>query len=201
MPSSWKIELSTVGCLVTLAALAYFGGSTSAFWYLGPYLVVNAWLVGYTWLQHTHPDVPHYGSDDFSRLRGALCTIDRPYPWLVDHLHHHIGTTHVAHHIDYKVPHYRAQAFTRALRPVLGEHYLFDATPISKALWTIARECHYVEGVEGTQYYKRVGAAKTKDVAAKTKDMAAKTNDVAAEINDMAAKTKDVAAETNDVAA
>ena len=29
--------------------------------YVGPYMVTNAWLVLYTWLQHTDVDVPHYG--------------------------------------------------------------------------------------------------------------------------------------------
>ena len=27
--------------------------------YFGPYVVVNVWLVLYTWLQHTDTDVPH----------------------------------------------------------------------------------------------------------------------------------------------
>lgn len=26
-------------------------------------------------------------------------TIDRNYPWIVDHAQHRIGTTHVCHHI------------------------------------------------------------------------------------------------------
>merc|ERR1711924_47819 len=46
---------------------------------LGPYLWVNFWLVLYTWLQHTSPEVPHFGDDEWTWVRGALCTIDRPY--------------------------------------------------------------------------------------------------------------------------
>merc|ERR1711957_1001432 len=46
--------------------------------YFGPLLVVNAWLVIYTWLQHTDVDVPHFGMDDhtfvptISSTRGEL---------------------------------------------------------------------------------------------------------------------------------
>eukprot|EP00964_Phaeocystis_antarctica_P095512 scaffold61941_cov57-Phaeocystis_antarctica.AAC.1 len=47
--------------------------------------------------------------------RGAFLTIDRPYPPLIDWLHHRIGTTHVAHHIDCTIPHYRAQEVTLTL--------------------------------------------------------------------------------------
>ena len=47
--------------------------------YGGPYLVINAWLVLYTWLQHTDVDVPHFEDQDHTYVRGALHTIDRPY--------------------------------------------------------------------------------------------------------------------------
>ena len=152
MKPSWKIELSTAGCLVTICIISYYG---LWYWYIGPYLVVNSWLVLYTWLQHTHPDVPHYGEDKFTFLKGALSTIDRPYPYIIDELHHHIGTTHVLHHLNFSIPHYRAQEYTKEIKKVLGEYYLYDPMPIHKALFRSARECVYVESVEGTQYYKK----------------------------------------------
>jgi len=156
MPNDWKIELGTVGCMVTMACLiaASRAGYSVCFWYFGPYLVVNAWLVLYTWLHHTHPDVPHYGADEFSRLKGALATIDRPYPWLIDHLHHHIGTTHVCHHICSLVPHYRAEECTERLRPLLGDLYLWDPRPIRVALYEVARECNHVSALGGVQFYR-----------------------------------------------
>jgi fatty acid desaturase len=151
MPSTRAVEWSTVGCGLAVGALVHYD---LVGMYAGPYLVVNAWLVLYTWLQHTHPDVPHYGADDFTFLKGALSTVDRPYPWIVDHLHHHIGTTHVLHHLDSSIPHYRAQEYTRAIQPVLGSAYRFDHTPIHKALFLTARRCLYVDSVHGTQHYK-----------------------------------------------
>ena len=157
MPNDWRIELSTIGCMMMLLGLACTEAPDSGgwgFWYFGPYLITNAWLVLYTWLHHTHPDVPHYGADMFSFVRGALSTIDRPYPWLIDHLHHHIGSTHVAHHLCSDVPHYNAVELREALRPLLGEYYLFDPQPLHKAVWQCANCCHHVENTMGVQFYR-----------------------------------------------
>jgi len=152
----FKIFLSSVGILGMLGVLAYagtqYGFGVVALMYGGPYLVVNGWLVLYTWLQHTDPEVPHYGEDEWSWLKGAVSTIDRPYPWIVDELHHHIGTTHVCHHVFHELPHYNAVEATAALKKTLGSHYKYDPTPITRALWKTAATCHYVEGLEGVQY-------------------------------------------------
>ena len=151
MKPSWKVELSTLGCLATIGIITYLG---LWYWYIGPYMIVNAWLVLYTWLQHSHPDIPHYGSDDFSFLKGALSTVDRPYPYIVDILHHHIGTTHVLHHMNYSIPHFRAQEYSEAIKLVLGDFYLYDPMPIHKALFRTAKECVFVKSVDGTQLYQ-----------------------------------------------
>merc|ERR1719329_1438155 len=84
--------------------------------YGGPYLVMNSWLVTYTWLQHTDPAVPHYDDKDWSFVRGCFATVDRPYPALADLLHHRIGTTHVVHHLFPAMPHYNAVEATAILR-------------------------------------------------------------------------------------
>ena len=151
----YKIELSTLGCLTTIYILWKTLGWSSFYWYVGPYIIVNCWLVLYTWLQHTNPNVPHYGSDSFTFIKGALSTIDRPYPTIIDHLHHHIGTTHVAHHLKYNVPHYRAQKFTKDLKHILEKHYTYDPTPIFNAIIKVAKNCHYVDDLNGKQYYKK----------------------------------------------
>ena len=156
---SAKVMLSTAGCLCTLAILVH---TRSMYAYAGPYLVVNAWLVLYTWLHHAHVSVPHYGLGTegvYSHTVGALCTVDRPYPWLIDHLHHHLGTTHVVHHLNYGVPHYRAVACTEELTRALEASgmYRYDATPIHKALWQTFRDCVCVNGIDGVQYYVKPG--------------------------------------------
>ena len=149
-----KTMLGTFGCLATVVLVARLG---LVYQYFGPYLVVNAWLVVYTYLQHTDKTVPHFGEGaGYRHATGALCTVDRPYPRLVDHMHHHIGSTHVAHHLNPGVPHYRAVKCTEEIRAALGDSYRFDPTPQCRALWNTLRDCSFVEDRSGKQFY--VGA-------------------------------------------
>ncbi len=149
-PDRWhtKVRWSAAGVLVTLALLVAWAviggvGPVLAF-YVGPYLVVNAWLVTYTWLQHTDADVPHYGDDEWSFVVGAFCSVDRPYGPIADFLHHRIGTTHVAHHLDHKIPHYHAAEATEAIKNAFPDLYRYNPTPIRRALWDVATTCHVV---------------------------------------------------------
>ena len=112
------------------------------------------WLVTYTILQHTDKKIPHYGSDTFTWLRGALSTIDRKYPYIIDEMHHHIGSTHILHHLSYSIPHYYAKQATNELKLVLGDKYNYDSTPFYIALYKTMNVCNYVEEVTGIQYYK-----------------------------------------------
>lgn len=112
--------------------------------YIAPYLVVNFWLVCITFLQHTHPNLPHYDDSEWDWLRGALATVDRSYGFL-DVLFHHIADTHVAHHLFSQMPHYHAQEATEALKPILGRYYCRDTRNVMAALWEESASCHYVE--------------------------------------------------------
>jgi len=158
-PDRWKrkVRWSSVGVVAVLAVLIWWAIASSVWQmlalYVGPYLVVNGWLVTYTWLQHTDEDVPHYGDDEWSFVRGAFCSIDRPYGRIVDFLHHRIGTTHVAHHLDAKIPHYNARLATKAIREAFPHLYRYNPMPIRKALWQVATRCHVVaETDDGWQF-------------------------------------------------
>jgi fatty acid desaturase len=88
-----QVWLSDIGIAAFVAGLVYWGikeGSAMKVvaMYVGPYMVCNAWLVGYTWLQHTDVDVPHLDGDLWTWQKGAFMTIDRPYGRLFDFLHH-----------------------------------------------------------------------------------------------------------------
>ena len=166
-PPSWRrrIAYSSVGIALTFAGLGYatakFGALPVALMYWGPYLWVNFWLVAYTWLQHTKEDVPHYGDGEWTWLRGALCTIDRPYSELggfFDWMHHHIGSTHVAHHLFSNLPCYNAVEATEHLRAYLIEKDLYNYDPrgIVESLWQTAKTCHYVDSTSGVQYPRSV---------------------------------------------
>lgn len=158
----WKVWLSTVTIVASLGLLTKlsleFGFLTIWLWYGGAYMWTNAWLVLYTWLQHTDPSVPHYGSAEWTWVRGALSTIDRPYG-IFDFFHHKIGSTHVAHHLFHEMPFYKADEATAAIKAFLEPKglYNYDPTPWYKAMWRIALTCHYVDKSEGIQYFKSFG--------------------------------------------
>ncbi|KAL3941453.1 MAG: hypothetical protein SGBAC_004193 [Bacillariaceae sp.] len=155
-PGKWKEKVfkSDIGVAsVAAAAIAWAacnGIPQMMALYGGPLIVVNAWLVLYTWLQHTDVDVPHFSDEDHDFVKGALHTIDRPYDKLdpfgaINFLHHNIGTTHVAHHFDSSIPHYNAQKATDAIKEAYPDLYFYDPTPIPEAVWRICKGCSSVE--------------------------------------------------------
>ncbi|KAE8664430.1 Omega-6 fatty acid desaturase, endoplasmic reticulum [Hibiscus syriacus] len=108
-----------------------------------------------TYLQHTHPALPHYDSSEWDWLRGALSTVDRDYG-ILNKVFHNITDTHIAHHLFSTMPHYHAMEATNAIKPILGEYYSFDGTPVYKALFREAKECVFVEPDQGEQSSKGV---------------------------------------------
>mmetsp|Transcript_27650 Transcript_27650/g.38893 ORF Transcript_27650/g.38893 Transcript_27650/m.38893 type:complete len:421 (-) Transcript_27650:99-1361(-) len=154
-----KILASTVGVVAVLGLLMQlsmtYGFLPVALWYWGPYSFVNAWLVLYTWLQHTDPSVPQYGAAEWTWVKGALSTIDRPYG-IFDFFHHKIGSTHVAHHLFHEMPCYHAKEATQHIKAFLEPKglYNYDPTAWWVVMWRVSKTCHYVEDNTGIQYYK-----------------------------------------------
>ena len=99
--------------------------------------------------------MPLYGPDEWTWVRGALSTVDRPYG-IFDFFHHKIGSTHVAHHLFHEIPFYEADRATHAIKAFLEPKglYNYDRTPWYLAMWRIAKRCHYIDGLDGIQYYK-----------------------------------------------
>jgi fatty acid desaturase len=155
----WKVLVSTMTEIMSLLALFYVGSVVGhmkvILWYWSPYMIVNAWLVLYTWLQHTDSSVPHYGEGEWTWVRGALSTIDRPYG-IFDFFHHTIGSTHVVHHLFHEMPWYNAGIATRHVKAYLEPMglYNYDPTFWYDAMWRIAHTCHYVDTDSGVQYFK-----------------------------------------------
>jgi fatty acid desaturase len=155
-PDSFRplMRLSNLGVLAMLlilglAAMAWSPARVLCVYGL-PYLVINAWLVGYTWLQHTDPNIPHFTNSDWSWAKGALQTVDRPYGRLLNVLHHGIGATHVCHHVNPSIPHYNAWRGTALLRQRFPLLVRYDPTPIPQALWRIASRCAVVRQANPT---------------------------------------------------
>ncbi|XP_010520035.1 PREDICTED: delta(12)-fatty-acid desaturase isoform X2 [Tarenaya hassleriana] len=143
-----QIYVSDAGILAVCYGLYRLAAAKGMAWlmcvYGVPLLVVNGFLVLITFLQHTHPALPHYDSSEWDWFRGALATIDRDYG-LLNKVFHNITDTHVAHHLFSTMPHYHAMEATRAIKPILGDYYQFDGTPIYRAMWREVKECIYVE--------------------------------------------------------
>jgi len=138
-----KVMLSNIGIGIIMFFLYLWAQKTSFMEvmavYIGPYLVMNMWLVGYTWLQHSDETIPHYDEQSWDWLKGALCTIDRAYPEYINALHFDIGSTHVLHHLFSALPHYNAREASGAIKTVLGVKYNYDSRNVWKSLWEVAK--------------------------------------------------------------
>merc|ERR1712129_530223 len=108
-----------------------------------------------TFMHHSSTTIPQFGEDEWTWVKGALSTIDRNY-YGFDTIHHHIGTTHVVHHLFSDLPCYNAQEATKHVRAFLEPKgmYNFDDTYWLTALFKTVKTCHFVENVDGVQYYK-----------------------------------------------
>jgi len=153
---------SDVGIILMVSLITYVS-NTMGFWWMArvygvPYLIVNFWLVFITLLQHTDRKLPHYRGKEWNWLRGALATVDRNYG-VLNHVFHHIGDTHVAHHLFSYMPHYHAQEASEAIKKVIGKYYMYDPTNIFVAMWKAFEQCHYVddEPEDAVLWYKQHG--------------------------------------------
>jgi len=150
-----KVLESDIGIISVLAGLYFWatkaGAASVMALYAGPLIVANAWLVLYTWLQHTDVDIPHYDTDTWTWAKGAFSTVDRPYGRIIDFVHHRIGSTHVAHHVNCTIPHYKAVKATKALKKAFPDLYLYDPTPIPLAMFRVVKNCFRVQRVPGAE--------------------------------------------------
>jgi len=138
-------NLGLLAMVLVLVVLAVQSSAARVLCVYGlPYLVINAWLVAYTWLQHSDTDIPHFSSSDWTWAKGALQTVDRPYGPVLNLLHHGIGSTHVCHHINPRIPHYNAWRATALLKQRFPDLVRHDPTPIHRALWRVASRCAVV---------------------------------------------------------
>ena len=120
--------------------------TAGAFWYnmgtadfsvvcMVPWLVCSFWLFMVTYLQHHSDDGKLYTDDTYSFEKGAFETVDRNYGKWINRMSHHMMDGHVVHHLFFsKVPHYRLEEATVALKKGLEERgqldlYKFIDTP------------------------------------------------------------------------
>ncbi|KAJ2989094.1 hypothetical protein HDV02_005179, partial [Globomyces sp. JEL0801] len=138
------VVLSNIGLLTWIGiqvALGFqYGAMVPVFYFVIPWMQVNAWLVLITYLQHTDPEIPHYQDKEWDFLRGALATVDRDWGFL-NFFFHHITDTHVVHHMFSTMPFYHAQEATLAVKDFLGDHYHFDDNNPIVSVWKSVNTC------------------------------------------------------------
>ena len=121
------VRASNVGMLLAFAFLGlgirHFGFLEIARSYWFPQIGANFYLAAITFMQHTHPDVPHFEDEQWTWLRGALSTIDRSMGPFADYKTHYIVSSHVAHHIFSDMPYYGALEATPYIKAHLGKYY------------------------------------------------------------------------------
>ncbi|KAF9044726.1 hypothetical protein BDZ89DRAFT_1058819 [Hymenopellis radicata] len=164
-----NIILSNIGLLGMSAVLFYMGPSMVLRYYLVPYLLTNHWIVMFTFLHHSDPTIPHYRKDQWSFLRGAAATVDRPLlGYLGRFFLHNISHDHVArttyiippYHFFSQAPFYNGPLITRIVKDMLGESYNYDSTPSFYALYRSFTRCLFVENDADIVFYKdRYGKA------------------------------------------
>ncbi|CAI9291796.1 unnamed protein product [Lactuca saligna] len=139
-----------------LYKMATFAGFANVFCvYGGALMVMNAFLVTITYLQHTHPSLPRYDDSQWNWMNGAFSTMDRDYG-ILNKVFHNVTDTHVVHHLFSYIPHYHAMEATKAIRPIVGEFYQKDSTPFFMALWRESKNCLFVEPDEGDEKNKGI---------------------------------------------
>lgn len=155
------VVVSDVGILFTLLGVAAgiynYGFMNVLCWYIAPYLWVNGWLVYITYLQHSDVRLPHYSADEWTFVRGGLCTIDRSFGKAIGWWLHHINDSHVVHHLFSQMPFYNAIQVTRKhCKEIFGDMYQADAEiNMFGSLWESWRECRYVNVKEPIMVYRK----------------------------------------------
>jgi omega-6 fatty acid desaturase (delta-12 desaturase) len=106
-----------------LRAVLQHGFGTTFAWVIAPHMVNMGFLTTLTFMQHTHPNVPHFAGEHFNWLRGAISTIDRSMGEFADWRLHRIVDSHVVHHVFPEMPFYNAKKATPYLAKALGQYH------------------------------------------------------------------------------
>ncbi|PBL01022.1 hypothetical protein ARMGADRAFT_1043115 [Armillaria gallica] len=157
------IIISDIGLVVMVLLLSYAGPSFFFKYYLVPYL---ASPLMFTYLHHSDPTIPHYRKAEWSFLRGAAATVDRPLlGWMGRFFFHNISHDHVAHHFFSSAPFYNGPAITQIVKNVLGASYNYDSTPSFYALYRSFTQCLFVEEEGDIVFYKNKNGEAAREVA------------------------------------
>lgn len=126
--------------------------------YFVPYLLANHWVVMLTYLHHSDPTIAHYRSKEWTFLRGAISTVDRPLlGWVGRFFLHNVSHDHIAHHLFSSIPFYNQPHVTEAIKKVLKDDYNYDSTNTFRALYRTFTQCCFIEDDGDVVFYKNRG--------------------------------------------
>ncbi|KAK7678671.1 hypothetical protein QCA50_018252 [Cerrena zonata] len=176
------LALLAMGSLLVYAGQTY-GWKAVLMYYVIPYMLCNHWIVMCTFLHHSDPTIPHYRKEEWSFLRGAAATVDRPIlGWMGRFFFHNVSHDHIAHHFFSQAPFCKSDnqeriipfdlswldnqpQITQAIRSVLKEDYNYDSTNSLYALYRSFTECVFVEDEGGIVFYKNADGVASRYVA------------------------------------
>ncbi|KAJ3492009.1 hypothetical protein NLI96_g282 [Meripilus lineatus] len=153
------IIASNIGLAVMVTLLGIFASNVgfTGFikFYFIPYLLANHWIVMLTFLHHTDPTLPHYRNKEWTWVRGAFATVDRPLLGPVGRFFlHNVSHDHIAHHIFSNIPFYNQPQVTEILKQLLKDDYNYDSTNTFYALYRSFSECCFIEDDGDIVFYK-----------------------------------------------
>ncbi|KAG5718825.1 Delta(12) fatty acid desaturase [Termitomyces sp. T112] len=149
-----NVGLSAMSCVLYLWTREV-GFHNFLKFYFAPYLLANHWIVMLTYLHHSDPSIAHYRAKQWSFLRGAISTVDRPLlGWAGRFFLHNVSHDHVAHHLFSSIPFYNQPYVTEAIKKVLKEDYNYDSTNTFRALYRTFSQCIFIEDEGDIVFYK-----------------------------------------------
>ncbi|KAH9924159.1 fatty acid desaturase-domain-containing protein [Fomitopsis serialis] len=160
-------DIGLLGMVWILYRLAnIYGAKAVLMYYFIPYVLCNHCIIMLTFLHHSDPTIPHYRKDEWSWVRGAAATVDRPLlGWAGRFFLHNVSHDHVAHHFFSYAPFYNQPEITKCVRKVLKDQYNFDSTNTFYALYRSFTQCVYVDDDESIVFYKNKYGQSVRDVA------------------------------------
>ncbi|KAF8735414.1 hypothetical protein AX14_002070 [Amanita brunnescens Koide BX004] len=153
------IIVSDIG-VVTMSVVLYLWATEIGFakfllLYGVPYILTHHWIVMLTYLHHSDPSLPHYRRKEWSFLRGALSTVDRPLlGWIGRFFFHNVSHDHIGHHLFSTIPFYNQPQVTEELKKILKEEYNYDSTNSFRALHRSFTQCLFIEDEGDIVFYK-----------------------------------------------
>lgn len=148
------IGIAVMSCVLYLWTKEV-GLANFAKFYFVPYVLANHWIVMLTYLHHSDPTIAHYRKSEWTFLRGAVSTVDRPLlGWAGRFFLHNVSHDHVAHHLFSSIPFYNQPEVTEVLKKVLKEDYNYDSTNTFRALYRTFSSCCFIEDDGEIVFYK-----------------------------------------------